>query len=219
DSGAQSPKQDRSRQRIEEILAAAVRVFARDGIAKARIGDIAADAGVPVASIYDYFSSKEELAYQVPIRLQTQFYREFRDRYGDTPSNREKLLGFLWLSGDFARRNSDWARVLYLEVWPSVLIANADVRHVLDDYGRIVIDLLEQGARDGEWPRQPDPYQTATILIGAMSQLVITWLLYRRPRNLSAASLAMIDRVLSLLDVTSKDMPKRARAARPARVA
>ena len=66
-------KQDRSRQRRAEILAAALRVFAREGIARARINDIASEAGVPSASIYDYFETKEELAYAVPIHQQTDF--------------------------------------------------------------------------------------------------------------------------------------------------
>jgi hypothetical protein len=51
-------KQDRSRQRRAEILAAALRVFAREGIARARINDIASEAGVPSASIYDYFDKR-----------------------------------------------------------------------------------------------------------------------------------------------------------------
>jgi len=51
-----------------DLLAAATRMFTRDGIAKAQMIDIAAEAGVSVSSIYDYCPSKEDLAYEVPIR-------------------------------------------------------------------------------------------------------------------------------------------------------
>lgn len=45
----------------ERVLVAAKRVFAECGPFKARIGDIAAEAGVSVGYIYMYFGSKEKL--------------------------------------------------------------------------------------------------------------------------------------------------------------
>jgi AcrR family transcriptional regulator len=194
-------KQNRSRQRSSEIIAAAIRVFAREGVARARINDIAAEAGVPSASIYDYFDTKEELAYAVPIRQQTEFFSEFERQARDLVSARECLVHFLWLTTDYARRNPDWARVLYLEVWPSVLISESRVRHVLDDYGRIVVRMLVEGGERGDWPVQPNPYQTATILIGSINQLIITWLLYRKPRDLMVSSKRLIARLLQIVDM------------------
>jgi AcrR family transcriptional regulator len=201
-------KQNRSRQRSSEILAAAIRVFAREGVARARINDIAAEAGVPSASIYDYFDTKEELAYAVPIRQQTEFFAEFERQARGLVTARECLTHFLWLTTDFARRHPDWARVLYLEVWPSVLIRESRVRHVLDDYGRVVVRLLIEGGERGEWPVQPNPYQTATILIGSLNQLIITWLLYRKPRDLMSSSKRLIGRLLQLLDLPEQGSPK-----------
>jgi hypothetical protein len=98
-------------------------------------------------------------------------------------------------------------------VWPSVLIKEARVRHVLDDYGRVVVMLLREGAQRGEWPAQPDYYQTATILIGSLNQLIVTWLLYRKPMQLMGATKLLIGRLMRILDVT--DAP--AEKARPAR--
>ena len=192
-------KQDRSRRRSEEILAAAVRVFARDGIARARISDIAAEAGMPVPSIYDYYKSKEELAYAVPMRRQTEFFAEFRKDAAKMETTREKLGHFLWLTTDFARRHPDWARVLYLEVWPSVWIKDSDIRDVLDDYGRIIVGMIREGAERGEWPAVPDPYPLTTIFIGAINQVITVWLLYRRPRNLATGSRQMVDQMMELL--------------------
>ena len=49
--GARDPKQSRSRRRQLDLLEAATRVFAREGIAKAKMADIAAEAGMSVSSI------------------------------------------------------------------------------------------------------------------------------------------------------------------------
>jgi AcrR family transcriptional regulator len=55
--GPRSTKGARTRARL---LAAAKRVFERDGLLDARISDIADEAGVSYGSFYHYFTSKEE---------------------------------------------------------------------------------------------------------------------------------------------------------------
>src|SRR6188472_3276939 len=54
-----------------QILEAAVRVFASKGYHTARVGDIAKEAGVAHGLLYHYFSSKEEVLHTV-----------FRDNWG-----------------------------------------------------------------------------------------------------------------------------------------
>jgi AcrR family transcriptional regulator len=201
--GARDPKQTRSRRRQLDLLEAATRVFAREGIAKAKLADIAAEAGMSVSSIYDYYPSKEDLAYEIPIRRLAQFYAEFLEQARSLGTMREHLHLFLSMAADYARRNPDWARLLYLEIWPSVLIEEARVRRAVDDFGRIVVAMVREGSRRGEWSRKIDPYQTATILMGSITHMIITWLLYRRPENLRKATKPMVDQLLKLIDASA----------------
>jgi AcrR family transcriptional regulator len=48
-------------ERLPEIIAAAVRVFTRDGYRAARMADVAAEAGLSEAALYRYVDSKEGL--------------------------------------------------------------------------------------------------------------------------------------------------------------
>jgi AcrR family transcriptional regulator len=182
-----------------EIVNAAVRVFARDGIARARIADIAAEAGVPLSSLYDYYGTKEDIAYAVPIKHMSEFFMEFEHKARKFKTARDRLQLFLWLTADFARRNKDWARMLYLEVWPSVLVDRARVRMSLDDYGLLVVELIHQGERNGEWQVEARPYETVNIFIGSVNQMIITWLLYRNPKNLMEATESLVKRLLAML--------------------
>jgi len=56
------PKQERSREMVETILAAAARVFVREGYARATTNRIAAAAGISVGSLYQYFPGKDAIA-------------------------------------------------------------------------------------------------------------------------------------------------------------
>jgi AcrR family transcriptional regulator len=195
---ASERKQDRSKRREREIQRAALRVFARDGISKSRIQDIAAEAGMPVSTLYEYCSSKEELAYLVPMASLSHFYSEFAEAAADESTAGGKLRLYLALASDFARRNPDWARVLYLEIWPSVLITESPLRGYLDDYVRVIVFLIRQGAALGEWAPEENPYELAAIFNGSVNQIIITALLYRRPHNLAKATDSILNRTMSL---------------------
>src|SRR5260370_896955 len=112
---------------------------------------------------------------------------------------RARLRLYMCMAGDFARRNPEWARVLYLEIWPSVLIGGSPLRSCIDDYVHIILFLIRQGERLGEWESGPDPYETAAILNGSVNQVIITSLLYRQPRNLTKATESIVDRTMTLL--------------------
>ena len=55
------PRQERSRRRVEGLLDAAERIVVERGVDALTTRDIAEAAGVPVASLYQYFSDKEDV--------------------------------------------------------------------------------------------------------------------------------------------------------------
>lgn len=84
-----------------------------------------------------------------------------------------------------------------------MLIEEARVRRAVDDFGRIVVAMIREGSRRGEWDASLDPYRIATILMGSITHMIITWLLYRRPENLAEATRPMVDQLLRLLDLAA----------------
>jgi AcrR family transcriptional regulator len=192
-------KQDRSKRREAEIIRAAIRVFAREGISRTRSGDIAAEAGMPVSTIYEYYAGKADISSAAPLVHLHRFYEEYRQSVAIKTTAYDRLWHYLWLCADFARRNPEWARVFYLEIWPSVNVPDSPVLPGLNDYVRVIIHLLRQGAARGEWPDQGDYYETAALLTGAINQIIVTWALFRQPKDLSKAAASMASRVLSLL--------------------
>lgn len=193
-------KQDRSKRTAQQIMNAALRVFARDGISRPKIADIAAEAGVPTSTLYDYYKSKEELASEVPLSYLAAFFSKYRDAVAGVTDARERILLYMSMSADFARENAEWARLFYLEIWPSVFVNDTEeLRHSIDDFARVLVLLIRQGMDEGAWSAMRDPYETAAILIGGLNQVIITWILYRRPRNLTKAGTAIVERILNLL--------------------
>ena len=197
-------KQDRSRRTEQQVLKAALRAFARDGISRSKIADIAAEAGISTSTFYEYYKSKEDLANDVPMFHLAEFFRSYREVAPDTLSARDRLINYLTMSADYAREHAEWARLLYLEIWPSVFVNETELRHSLNDFARVVQFLVEAGKAEGWVHPERNRYETAALIIGGSNQLIITWLLYRKPRNLTKAGAEMAERIVNLLELEAR---------------
>ncbi|MFO0549780.1 MAG: TetR family transcriptional regulator [Polyangiaceae bacterium] len=71
-SAKKTPKQERSRQLVSDILEAALRVLRRDGARRFTTVRVAEAAGVSVGSLYQYFPNKQALLF----RLQAEEWRD-----------------------------------------------------------------------------------------------------------------------------------------------
>lgn len=60
-AGRRVPTQQRARARVERMLAAAEELLVANGIANLKLGDVAERAGVPIGSVYEYFSCREDV--------------------------------------------------------------------------------------------------------------------------------------------------------------
>ena len=89
-----SPRPDVSEERRNQILEAAMAVFARQGFEQARMDDIAQEVGLSKGALYLYFKSKDAI---ISAILQFFFSAAMKKLQGfleseETPSVREQLL-------------------------------------------------------------------------------------------------------------------------------
>lgn len=86
----QGPQTNRGHERRAELLAAARRVFEREGFLDARVADIVAEAQVAHGTFYSYFDSKDAIFRELTEAVVAQMLADFRanlatgDRGGST---------------------------------------------------------------------------------------------------------------------------------------
>ena len=101
---ARAPKRERGKQRVAELLQAAAAVFAEKGYEAATMTEIAARAGAPIGSLYQFFPVKEALAdslvqnYVALLVADLQALEERASRI-DTETLADDLLGLLGARG------------------------------------------------------------------------------------------------------------------------
>jgi TetR/AcrR family fatty acid metabolism transcriptional regulator len=157
------------------ILDAAVRVFARKGFHTCRVGDIAEEAGVAHGLLYHYFSSKDEVLETIFGETWAELLDAIRVVEESEEAPREKLRQVAAILLRSWRRQPDLVRVLVREIArsPEGARHRQDLSAVLTAIERIV----EHGQRDGSFRAELDARLAATVLYGALEEILTAWVL------------------------------------------
>jgi AcrR family transcriptional regulator len=193
-------KQQRSQDRRKKILRAATRVFGEKGVHGATLTAISRAAGVPLASLYDYFPDKTQLLAAIPQANFEEFYNSSDALIASMQDPVEQVEAFILHTLEYIELNPAWGRVFFLEIWPSALVRDPSVRNSVDVYGKRLIDILKAGIKNKSLARGIDPYLLMSVFLGSMTHLVAVWLLYGRPYNLSARGRKMLNLLLPTIE-------------------
>lgn len=191
------PNQKKSEVRKEQIQKAAVKVFARKSLMDATIADIAQETGVSEATIYEYFSTKEELLFSIPcdIIVESKKTLEFHLAYVRGSAN--KLRSFIYHMMLFYQENPDYASVALKILKTNEKYMQTETYQVLRDLVNLIITIVNDGIKMGEFKPDTNPYLVRSVLLGSIEHMVIRWILLGCPQEKKT----LIDMVDPLFDL------------------
>ena len=165
--------------RRASIREAAVRVFARKGFHAARVGDIAAEAGVAHGLMYHYFESKDALLEGVFRDTWTAMLARMREVEKSGEPAREQLRRVAAVVLRTWRRDPDLVRVLVREVTrtPAIQRQAEEVGHAFEAIERII----RSGQARGELRADLDARLAAFVFYGALEEILTGWVLGSLP--------------------------------------
>lgn len=171
----------------ELIIEAAIKVFARDGLEKGKIADIAKEAGIGKGTVYEYFRSKEDIFQAIEQYVFTDFNLIFDQLSSSSLSPPQKLTALMENALDMFMEMGDVMLIL-MELW-----AQAGRGHVhgsdpslfveyYDDFRQRVESILEDGIKTGEL-RKMNKEGVATLLLAFMDGLVWQFVILNEPEK------------------------------------
>jgi TetR/AcrR family transcriptional regulator, fatty acid metabolism regulator protein len=170
------------------ILAAAVRVFARQGYEASRVGDVAKEAGVAYGIVYHYFGSKEAV-------LEAVFHEQWgrllaavalAEETGETAPEQLELVVKIVLRA--WRDDPDLVRLLVREITRS-----PHIQDELDEIGQAFASLqriVARGQEEGTFRADLDPQVAAWMLYGGLEEVLTGWVLGQLPDTAAALAAA-----------------------------
>jgi TetR/AcrR family transcriptional regulator, fatty acid metabolism regulator protein len=174
-----SSSRNRAESRRDELLAAAVRVFARKGYHTCRVSDIADEAGASHGLVYHYFSSKDEVLETI-----------FRENWGPIAvaiegiaatdaSAAEQLRKAVALVLHAWRRDRETVRVLVREISriPVLQERIGEFQQAFDALEHVIA----RGQERGEFDAELDPRFATYAVWGTLDEILTGWVLGRLP--------------------------------------
>jgi TetR/AcrR family fatty acid metabolism transcriptional regulator len=169
---------DASELRRNQILDAAMPVFARLGFEHARMDDIVEASGLSKGALYWYFKSKEEIITGILRRLFTTDIEQLRDLLESEGTVSERLLLLTRFRVAGLKRLADLLPIL-VEFY-AVMVRQNWVREFISQYfesfRELLVDLIQQGIDRGEF-RPVSTFETAVTLSAIYEGLTIHWLI------------------------------------------
>jgi TetR/AcrR family fatty acid metabolism transcriptional regulator len=177
----------------QQIIEAAVRVFARKGYFNSRVSDVAREAGIAAGTIYLYFKTKEDILTTLFREKMAEFVAKLWKAMADQPDPVSKVRRLVYLHFDLLERNPELAEVVQIELRQGQKFFRGASSQEIASYFALIGSVLEEGVAAGRF-RANLPVKVATkMLFGAMDQMATSWVLGKREYRLVDTADAVAD--------------------------
>jgi TetR/AcrR family fatty acid metabolism transcriptional regulator len=175
----------------QQIIEAAVRVFARNGYYNSRVSDIAREAGVASGTIYLYFKTKDDILVTLFREKMAAWVASVREQIAGEPGPVAKIRRLVALHFSVLERDPALAEVVQVELRQGHKFFRGASAHEISAYFELIGSVLEEGQAAGLF-RDDVPVNVATkVLFGAMDQMATSWVLGKRKYRLTETAEAV----------------------------
>ncbi|MBD3853149.1 MAG: TetR/AcrR family transcriptional regulator [Acidobacteria bacterium] len=160
------------------LVTAATAVFAETGYASTRVADIAERAGVGKGTVYEYFSSKEELLFAVFESINADISSRMNDALAAGGSSEEQLHNLLRLGAEVISEQVDLQPVI-LDFWAASRGKDFEEtyrRAVVASYSlfrNLVSDFIREEQNRGGFKTSVDAESLAAVVVATVDGLGI----------------------------------------------
>lgn len=172
------PKTQRGQETLDNLCAAAERVFYKKGYHNSTIKDITSEANIGLGTFYIYFNDKKSLY----VHLLSDYSKFIRKAISKKISHltdrrdieREGLVAFL----EVVRDN----QYIYNIIWESLYIDKKLFVGYYEDFARHYINYIEKAQEEGEM-RKLDPETVAYVLMGIANFVGLRYTMFDKRDN------------------------------------
>ena len=177
----------------QQIIDAAVRVFARNGYYNSRVSDIAREAGIASGTIYLYFRTKDEILVTLFREKMAAWVAHVREQIRGEADVVAKVRRLVALHFGVLERDPALAEVVQVELRQGHKFFRGASAHEISAYFELIASVLEEGQAAGVFRRDVAVRTAVKVLFGAMDQMATSWVLGKRKYRLSDAAEEVAD--------------------------
>ncbi len=187
----------------QDIIEAAMKVFAQKGFANTKMADVAQAANIGKGTIYEYFKNKSEIF--------ENGFRYFMDAMETTIAKKifkitdpvEKFKAIFTSMTDFFEGETAEFMEIILDFWAEAIrqkdehtLVMLDLEKVYVDFRKMIGAVLEDGIRIGKF-KPMNTFMVASLLIGMTDGLMLQWIMNRDLIDVKEAIRCLLDEIIT----------------------
>ena len=177
----------------QQIIEAAIRVFARKGYYNSRVSDIARAAGIAAGTIYLYFDTKQEILITLFREKMAAFVAAVWRAVAEERDAIAKVRRLVYLHFEILERQPELAEVVQVELRQGQKFFRGPATQEIAGYFALIASILEEGVATGLFRGDLPVKLAAKMLFGTMDQMATSWVLGKRGYRLVDAAPAVAD--------------------------
>ena len=177
------------------IINSAKKLFSEQGYQKTTIVDISRQAGLSEAALYEYFQGKEDLLLTIPDLWVSELLHDLDDQLFGVRGAENKLRKYLWWYLRRIEQSPLDAKIVYLFLKTNANFLNTEVYANVKKLYAYLVDIFEEGQKEGEMKPDLNPRIARDIFVGTMDHIITRWVL----KDMSYSLFDNLDQTFNLL--------------------
>jgi TetR/AcrR family fatty acid metabolism transcriptional regulator len=173
---------EKDRGKHDQIIEAAVKVFAKKGFYNAKVSEIAREASVADGTIYLYFKNKDDILislFEEKMHLLIQKVDEVVSQVDDPL---EKIRAFVAQHLYMIQEHKYLAEVMQIELRQSSKFMRRYVPVKFLEYLDLIGKIIEEGIQKGVIRQDVIPAIAKRAIFGALDEMLLYWVLAKKPK-------------------------------------
>ncbi|TSB45978.1 TetR/AcrR family transcriptional regulator [Alkalicoccobacillus porphyridii] len=175
----------RKKEKYNQILNAAVHVFAENGYHKSQVSKIAKAANVADGTIYLYFKNKEDILISLFREKLGELVGKFHTSLEHISNAEEAIHSICHIHFSELEANPAFAYVTQIELRQSNMEMRVEIGQAVKPYIQLLENTIVKGIEAGQFRKELDPKLIRLLLFGAMDEVVTSWLISGQKYSLS----------------------------------
>nr|WP_303649745.1 TetR/AcrR family transcriptional regulator [Desulfobotulus pelophilus] len=185
-------------------MQAGITVFARRGVFRATISEIAREAGVADGTIYLYFKNKDDILARFFEARADDIFLRFRKAIDGAGTAREKFARLITCHLEAFQEDREMAVVFQAESRKIHAMAE-QVNAISSRYRELIAEIIEEGQAEGLIRKDLYLALVKRFILGAVDEVVSTWVLAEGKYDLVSMADPLVDLFIRGIGAGSED--------------
>ena len=173
---------EKDRGKHDQIIEAAVKVFAKKGFYNAKVSEIAREASVADGTIYLYFKNKDDILISLFEEKMHLWIQQVDAVISKVDDPLEKIRAFVTQHLCMIKEHKYLAEVMQIELRQSSKFMRRYVPVKFLEYLDLIGRIIEEGIQRGVIRQDVIPAIAKRAIFGALDEMLLYWVLAKKPK-------------------------------------